>query len=632
MIGKAKKLAKRSGCESVKVVFSVNIVDLMLPRIVELSDASLLSICFERGGKTCSTKNKLLDIANCELADEGGLLLVVDENLELAGTLYKDSEGTKFQKKRGKLILRQLKKNLLFGKDAYKGLGMCTVDLDKVASGLLSTEEEICVVMRKEIVHMDILGGTATALLNLEVYVTLLDTNDDYNDLDTLSVGSSAMSEASDYSTIGIDNGSFEYADAFSLLPPASSAPTARSVGSKPAEKEKDSAQYVQCYELYKKSLASRRKSQGQSQSQGLEQEGSEQTQIQGVPGSHNVDAELSSSLSLSLASSAVASSSKGKGRDLREMMTQQRRRQSESAEQTSEMDFESPNPLANRSTAPPPLLPTPNAASSRSKTTAAAVRDAYTETDDADYLLSSEVIEYLRGVQEIPSSSSSSSSAGDRLRMTVAQLDMRPLTDTQVKLRVLLEYKNELSYFVQDLNSRSRRVASLEAQLARQQEMEADEISRLRGSVHELEGLLRIQKSENTTLRDLMDLSDTRGEKEGSREEELQMQLKKSNERIEALSKENSRYHTELIAMTEKVIHYENLANESILLKNEEIEAAKQASRVAVNSSMRRADLEMENQELLEELISMKLKYADLCMGFDAETRRRFVAAISML
>ena len=51
----------RVGCDPVRFIFSIRVIDLILPNLDPplLSNDSLLSICFERGAKISSTSNKV---------------------------------------------------------------------------------------------------------------------------------------------------------------------------------------------------------------------------------------------------------------------------------------------------------------------------------------------------------------------------------------------------------------------------------------------------------------------------------------------------------------------------------------------------------------------------------------------
>jgi hypothetical protein len=119
-----KKHSNRAGCQKCKVLFSINISGIILPNDSAISPGSVISICFERGGKISTTKNKVLEAEKCENIEHNGsnvLFFPIEEKVELVSTIFKDIKTGQYQSKTGKIILRQLKKNNLFGVDSYKG-------------------------------------------------------------------------------------------------------------------------------------------------------------------------------------------------------------------------------------------------------------------------------------------------------------------------------------------------------------------------------------------------------------------------------------------------------------------------------------------------------------------------------
>ena len=51
----------RTGCEPVRFLFTIRVIDLILPNLDPpiISHDSVISICFERGAKISSTSNKV---------------------------------------------------------------------------------------------------------------------------------------------------------------------------------------------------------------------------------------------------------------------------------------------------------------------------------------------------------------------------------------------------------------------------------------------------------------------------------------------------------------------------------------------------------------------------------------------
>eukprot|EP01038_Epipyxis_sp_PR26KG_P011613 gene11613-15551_t len=193
MLNKAKKLAKRVGCLNNKILFSINVVCLHFPKQSNLiSDGALLSVCFERGGKIASTKNKPFSDDNCTTINDE-ILFSIQEKIELVATLYKDIKTNDYQKKKGKLMLRQLKKNM-FGSDAYAGIGLFSLELDKLAVDL-----GFEVTMNKTLsLPLDIQGFKCS--LDIIATITLLRSSIDPEE--TMSMNS-VLSDTSDMSAIG---------------------------------------------------------------------------------------------------------------------------------------------------------------------------------------------------------------------------------------------------------------------------------------------------------------------------------------------------------------------------------------------------------------------------------------------
>lgn len=193
MFGTAKKHANRVGCLPAKFMFTVHIKSVMLPKDSPLiGSGTILSVCFERGGKISSTNNKSCDVSR---QDPKGTLSVIDinEKVELIATLYMDPHTNKYQEKTSKLILRQLKKNSIFNLDAYKGLGIYTLQLNQFASEIGFNTIYVSPSLR---LPLDLLPNSF-----LEVVITthILKT---HSPDDTRSMMSS-LSGASDVSCIG---------------------------------------------------------------------------------------------------------------------------------------------------------------------------------------------------------------------------------------------------------------------------------------------------------------------------------------------------------------------------------------------------------------------------------------------
>lgn len=133
------KKVSRVGCASHKVLFTIYVNEIIFGVNVDgsayddIKKGDILSLCFERGGKLASTNDKMF-LGNVECSDSQGTsisIFPVNESLSLVATVYTNSTG-KYQQKKGKLILRQLKKNYkLASGDTYIGLGILNLKLDE---------------------------------------------------------------------------------------------------------------------------------------------------------------------------------------------------------------------------------------------------------------------------------------------------------------------------------------------------------------------------------------------------------------------------------------------------------------------------------------------------------------------
>ena len=97
----------------------------------------MISVCFERGGKISSSKDRSFIADNLLLSHSSSSAKVfpVNETLNLVVSLYKDPKDGTFQDKKGKLILRHRKSNLLGGY-TYAVLGGIDLKLNEIANEL----------------------------------------------------------------------------------------------------------------------------------------------------------------------------------------------------------------------------------------------------------------------------------------------------------------------------------------------------------------------------------------------------------------------------------------------------------------------------------------------------------------
>jgi hypothetical protein len=91
----------------------------------DVTSSSVVSICFERGGKMASS----VDTAVVVNMDGSKEVATTATSLSLVVTMYKEESTGLFQPKEGTLIVRQKKKTALGG-TGYKGIGMIDIDID----------------------------------------------------------------------------------------------------------------------------------------------------------------------------------------------------------------------------------------------------------------------------------------------------------------------------------------------------------------------------------------------------------------------------------------------------------------------------------------------------------------------
>ena len=100
-----RKKASRIGCTPQKVIISIEVISLNLGSKVysakDWDDVSKISVCFERGGKICSTGNVTVYKEDLLKKKENPAQIAINQNLELAATVYKVANGD-FLEKTGK--------------------------------------------------------------------------------------------------------------------------------------------------------------------------------------------------------------------------------------------------------------------------------------------------------------------------------------------------------------------------------------------------------------------------------------------------------------------------------------------------------------------------------------------------
>ena len=100
---------------------------------------------------------------------------------------------------------------------------------------------------------------------------------------------------------------------------------------------------------------------------------------------------------------------------------------------------------------------------------------------------------------------------------------------------------------------------------------------------------------------------------------------LFKARQETASVSAEYAACCAEIQSLEEELTKSKSIARRALQLKEEETMAALEASAVATSAAMRRAELQQENDELVEELIESKLLCAELSTQFHEERRRYF-------
>mmetsp|Transcript_14222 Transcript_14222/g.21278 ORF Transcript_14222/g.21278 Transcript_14222/m.21278 type:complete len:590 (+) Transcript_14222:78-1847(+) len=111
-----------------KVLFHVDVSSVHVQASDIVTDDSVLSACFVSGGKMAATSDQELTTV-----ESGDFLANFDERLSLVVNVTSEGEG-KYQSKRGKIVIRQRKKNSTGPEYSYDGVGSIPIPLDDMIS------------------------------------------------------------------------------------------------------------------------------------------------------------------------------------------------------------------------------------------------------------------------------------------------------------------------------------------------------------------------------------------------------------------------------------------------------------------------------------------------------------------
>jgi hypothetical protein len=132
MLALAKKHVDRAGHRPVQVRCVLAVNSVCFPTNCTVQDQSILSICFTKGVRSCSTNNFVYNRSQ----SSGDTEVSVQERLEMSVILYKDLRSRQFQAKSSKLVLRQLCKQGVLSKYSFKAIGRCNLELNEIANGM----------------------------------------------------------------------------------------------------------------------------------------------------------------------------------------------------------------------------------------------------------------------------------------------------------------------------------------------------------------------------------------------------------------------------------------------------------------------------------------------------------------
>jgi hypothetical protein len=213
------KRAKRLSCDSYKVIVSVFIEELHIPKHVlnskQFENNTLLSVCFEKSGKLSVTKDIQVDRDDLlRKTYTETIILPVYQTLELAATIYRDKKDNTYQQKVGHIILRKLRRNTLTGLESYQTIGRYDLKLHEI----LADFEYNPIQQFDMIVPLDLLDGARVKFLVKTVIPR--DTQGNEIRSPTLDDGMSIISDLTDLSSlagsvvspkgrVGVNNSSF---------------------------------------------------------------------------------------------------------------------------------------------------------------------------------------------------------------------------------------------------------------------------------------------------------------------------------------------------------------------------------------------------------------------------------------
>jgi len=181
---------------------------------------------------------------------------------------------------------------------------------------------------------------------------------------------------------------------------------------------------------------------------------------------------------------------------------------------------------------------------------------------------------------------------------------------------------------YQQELENRALRIKRLEMQLS----MQSDQIYTLKKEMSQKKISSPTSESTSTTTTtatndDSSPLSSpTSPSSSGDDNASLVVALRKAKEELAVMAAEHSRTAAELSTMTDTMLRYKAVAEEALQEKEDETLAAQEAASAAVTANMRRAELDVEIADVINELIEYKMKCANMALELETERKKRFV------
>jgi hypothetical protein len=185
------------------------------------------------------------------------------------------------------------------------------------------------------------------------------------------------------------------------------------------------------------------------------------------------------------------------------------------------------------------------------------------------------------------------------------------------------------------DLERKTKQLQSLETQYATYYEETQQEMTQLKAENMKLQKRLIAETEARELILQLHSTGSTNNHNHHQQQNnnnnnnnnqhtvQLLMEARNQNDIITA---EYEKIAIELQFAAQNVFHYKELYEQAIQDKKNETTAAQEAATVAAEACLKRAELDAENQEILQELIEMKVLYANVAMDCDYERRKALI------